>query len=144
MDSVGLDTNVLLDFFAADRPEHPLAVSLFRELRLSNATVCVVATSMKDVYCVLGRTHGRAVAQGAVAAMMATMTVLPVDDACCRTALASTEPDFGDGIVRAAAETAQVTYLISRDRRAFVGSRVSCLTPAEALHELAHKRPADG
>jgi len=136
MDSVVLDTNVVLDFLSAVRADHSDAVSLVQALQKSGVRAYVVATSLKDIYYILGRSDGESVARTAVMSVLATMTVLPVDEVCCLRALSSNEPDFEDGIIRAAAEIARADYLVSRDARAFLGSHVPRLSPAEALRQL--------
>lgn len=136
MDSVVLDTNVVLDFFSATRLDHDLGVSLMQALQVSDVDIHVVATSLKDIYYILSHSEGESVARAAVTLILATMSVLPVDENCCNRALNSGEPDFEDGIIRVAAETARVDYLISRDARAFVGCLVPRLSPADALREL--------
>jgi len=140
MARVLLDTNSLLDFLSTARPEHDLAVRLVRRLQDCHVAAFAVATSLKDVYYILGRSDGEPAARRAVESILATMIVLPVDESCCRAALASSEPDFEDGLIRAAAEAARVDFIISRDARAFVGSRVPRLSPADALVELGHAR----
>jgi len=136
MDSVVLDTNVLLDYFSSARPEHETADDLMHELVAANTTLYVVATSLKDLYYILRRMGGESAARQATTAVIRSMTLLPVDANCCQSALTSSEPDFEDGIIRAAAEAAHVTYLISRDKDGFAGSSVPRITPAQALCEL--------
>jgi len=141
MDRVVLATNALLDFLSVARPEHVLAIGMMRRLHECHVDVLVVATSLKDVYYILGRSDGEPAARRAVEAVLATMTILPVDDAGCHAALAGTEPDFENGLIRAAAEAAEADFLISRDAAAFAGSRVPRITPTVALAELAHAHP---
>ena len=141
MDRVLLDTNVLLDHFETPRPEHRTASALIDALIEHRVTVHVAATSLKDLYYILARRLSEPIARRAVESVLATMVILPVDQACCRAALAGTEPDFEDGLIRAAAEAARLDYLISRDTKAFVGSRVPRLSPADALVELRHTHP---
>jgi len=138
MASVVLDTNVLLDFFETPRPEHGTSVVLMDALVKSGWTVAAVATSLKDVYYVVSKRLSRAHADSAVESILATMTILPVDFDCCVQASTSTEPDFEDGIIRAAAEIAQADYLITRDTDAFVGSRVPQISPAAAITVINH------
>jgi len=140
MDSVVLDTNVLIDFLSIARPEHNLAIAMVRTLQASAVKVHIVATSLKDIYYVLSRYDGETVARAAVTTMVAIFTILPVNGDCCRRALACGEPDFEAGIIRAAAEIARVDYIVSRDTHAFVGSLVPCLSPTQALREL-NRRP---
>lgn len=136
MDSVLLDTNVLLDFFEIPRPEHATSVILLNELFQTGTSIYVPATSLKDVYYVLSNRIGEPMARTAISSILDTMLIFPVDENCCRRALTYDEPDFEDGIIRTAAEMARVDYLISRDAHAFVGSLVPRLTPAEVLREL--------
>ena len=136
MDSVVLDTNVLLDFLMETRPGHTDTVLLFDQLGAGGVATYVVATSLKDLYYITGRLQGKEAAHRSVESLLATMGILPVDEHCCRWAFACDEPDFEDGIIRAAAEIARVDYIISRDASAFVGSLVPRLSPAEALREL--------
>jgi len=139
MDSVLLDTNVLLDFYETPRPEHSTSAALLEALAVHGVVICAAATSLKDLYYIVARRLDEPSARRAAESVMATMVVLPVDAECCRQALASTEPDFEDAIIRAAAETARVDFIISRDAKAFVGSRVPRLSPADALAELRHR-----
>jgi len=138
MASVVLDTNVLLDFFETPRAEHGTSVVLMDALMKSGWTIAAVATSLKDVYYILSRRLNRTAADNAVESVLTTMTILPVDFDCCRQASTSTEPDFEDGIIRAAAEIAQVDYLITRDTSVFIGSRVPPLSPADAIRVIDH------
>jgi len=136
MVKVVLDTNVLLDYLAASRPEHQVAEDLMRHIIAVGTDMCVAATSLKDIYYVLSHTDGEPTARSAVEALITAMTVLPVDKACCRSALINGEPDFEDGLIRSAAETARAAYLITRDQRAFASSSAKPISPAAALREL--------
>jgi len=139
MDSVLIDTNVLLDFFEVPRPEHKTSTILFAELVNSNVTIHVAATSLKDVYYILSRRLDEPTARKAVTSILSMAILLPVDNTCCLRALSCGEPDFEDGIIRVAAEIAGVDYLISRDARAFVGCLVPRLSPADAVRELGRR-----
>ena len=136
MDRVLLDTNVLLDFVMVARPEHETVTTLVGRLLEGDADLCIVATSLKDVYYILTRTDGESVARQVVESLMVATRVLSVDDECCRQAIGSSEPDFEDGIIRAAAEIERVSFIITRDQAAFIGSRVPSISPADALREL--------
>jgi len=136
MDKVLIDTNILLDFFEAPRPEHQVAVAAVLAMAEKGVVTCLAATSLKDLYYVLCRHLDEPTARVAVKAVLETMTLLPVDDNCCRHALASSEPDFEDAIIRAAAEIAHVDYLISRDTHAFIGSTVPRVNARDILKML--------
>jgi len=140
MDSVVLDKDVLLDFLSVIRPDHDVVAELVHDLQASGVNVCVASTSLKDIYYDLGRSDGKAVALASVTSLLATTVLLPVNEDCCSRAMTCGEPDFEDGIIRAAAEIAHADYLISGNTHAFIGSLVPRLSPVEALREL-NRRP---
>ena len=51
-------------------------------------------------------------------------------------ALASDEPDFEDGMVRACAEHEGATVIITRDKKAFTASAIPALPAAEFLAQV--------
>ncbi|MCL2091090.1 MAG: PIN domain-containing protein [Micrococcales bacterium] len=131
-----LDTNVVLDFLDSGRPEHTTAVALVSALVTADTSLCLPATSLKDVYYILTRTSGEPVARRAVTTLAQTMTILPVDSTTCDDALANHEPDFEDGLVRACAETAAADWIVTRDQAGFTGSSVPKTDPATLLAHL--------
>ena len=52
------------------------------------------------------------------------------------TALASNEPDFEDGMIRAAAEQASANFILSRDAKAFANSTVPRIEPIYFVERL--------
>jgi predicted nucleic acid-binding protein len=132
-----IDTNVLIDFLDSGRPEHQTAVDLLAALIDSGADVCLPASALTDVYDVVRRTAGDLTARRAVATLVETVTVLTVDAEICRTALASDEPDFEDGVVRACAESIGAHWLVTRDQAAFAHSTAPPTSPGELLARLS-------
>lgn len=66
-----------------------------------------------------------------VAAACDAFEILPIDESICRIAIASDEPDFEDGLIRASAEVAPVDFIISRDERAFRRSTIKRMSAQE-------------
>jgi predicted nucleic acid-binding protein len=130
-----LDTNVLLDFFEASRPEHQTAVDLMAALFERGAEICVAATSLKDIYYLLTRHANEAAARRCVSTLVQTMTVLAVDALICQDAAADAEPDFEDGIILACAVRADVDAIITRDQATF--AQAAKTTPAALLARFA-------
>ena len=122
------DTNILLDAMMEERPEWAYAVMLHDEIAYGRLEGCVAATSLKDVYYVLTKYAGEKAAREYVDAALDAFTLLEVDEATCRIASRSNEPDFEDGLVRACAERAQVSFIISRDEDAFRKSPIKRLS----------------
>jgi predicted nucleic acid-binding protein len=134
-----LDTNVILDFLDTARPEHSTAVALITTLVGSGTDLGVAATSLKDIYYILTRTVGEPAARQAITTLSQAMSVLAVDATTCADALSSDEPDFEDGLIRAAAEVWQANWIISRDHAAFAASPVPKAAPAVLLQESLDK-----
>ncbi|MDR2973207.1 MAG: PIN domain-containing protein [Propionibacteriaceae bacterium] len=144
MAKVIFDTNVLVDTFDENRPDHKTSKASIQLLLASDSSPCLAATSLKDLYYVLSRSLGEPDARAIIEIVSTVMTVLPVDENCCHHALSSSEPDFEDGIIRAAAEIAHADYLVTRDAQAFIGSTVPKISPTDLLRELTHKRKDAG
>jgi predicted nucleic acid-binding protein len=135
MRKVLLDTNVLLDFFEASRPEHRTAVALMTALLEHGTEICVVATSLKDIYYILTRHADETTARRCVSTLIQTTTVLAVDALICQDAAVDVEPDFEDGIILACAGRADVDVIVTRDQAAF--AQATKTTPSMLLARFA-------
>ena len=126
-----IDTNILLDAAMSERPDWEFAVMLLDEIAYGGLEGMVAATSLKDVYFVLSKYADEPSAREFVKAAIEAFTVVAVDGALCRTASYGNEPDFEDGIIRACAEHEAVSFIISRDEKAFLKSPVKRLSARE-------------
>lgn len=142
-DKLMLDTNIVLDMAMRDRPDHYAALELLDEIEMKEATACLCATSLKDIYYVLTKYMGERDARQYVRALLAVIELYPVDAQICYQALCSNEPDFEDGIVRACAENAKATYLISRDSSAFEVSPIKRMSAEGYLRFKGHWEEVD-
>ena len=122
-----LDTNILLDAVMSERPDWEYATMLLDEIAYGELEGVIAATSLKDAYFVLTKYAGEDAARDFVNAALDAFEVVEVSDSICRIAARSNEPDFEDGIIRACAEQANVDFIISRDERAFLKSRIKRL-----------------
>ena len=125
---VFIDTNILLDACMSERPGWAYAVMLLDEIAYGRLEGLVAATSLKDAYYVLSKYAGEPTARDFVKAALDAFTVIGVDAAFCRLAALSNEPDFEDALIRASAEQANADFIISRDEKAFAGSRLKRLS----------------
>lgn len=126
-----LDTNILLDAAMSERPGWEAATLLLDEVAYGSLEACIAATSLKDAYYVLAKYMGEEAAREYVEAAMDAFHLMPVDEAVCRSAIESGEPDFEDGIVRACAESVGADFIISRDEGAFLKANVRKLSARE-------------
>lgn len=129
------DTNVLLDFAIPSRPQHNAAVKLVSVLcDDERSAIFVFASSLKDVYYVFNRHYGdEPTARRLIGKMREVFEIAPLSAMVVDEALASDEPDFEDGLVRAAAEVVFCDYIVSRDVKAF---RTSSCVRIDALQGL--------
>lgn len=128
-----LDTNILLDIVSDSRPMSAHSSALVAEALESEIDCLCGAGSLKDVYYIYERmTRSEEAARGKIRVLKSIFTVIDLNGAVLDTALASDEPDFEDGIVRASAELSGVDLIITNDIDAFKTSFVRKATTMEA------------
>lgn len=133
-----LDTNILLDVVSLDRPESKAARDVLRRCNGGGDMGVVAPTSLSDAYYILRKQYGEHKARALVRALMDIVVILPLSHEECGLSLYSDEPDFEDGLVRAAAELNEVDFILTRDTDAFARSRVRSLTCSEYLALFQH------
>jgi predicted nucleic acid-binding protein len=143
MPRVLLDTNIWLDFLEANRTNHSLVESLISELYDQDYELCIVATSIKDIYCILTRHLSEKQARSCVGVLLKTTTLLTVDATVLEGAYSSSEPDLEDGIIRVCAEGSNIVFLITRDREGFKDLEVLKVEPSEMLEILKATKTTD-
>ena len=130
-----LDTNVVLDYCDAARADHEATCRFIRDSVERSVALLVTVGSLKDVYYVLRRLYAsEPLARQVVGKLVAgPLTAVDLKASYAKVALESNEPDFEDGLVRAAAETEGVFAIITRDGRAFGGSAVPAMSVVRYL-----------
>lgn len=132
-----LDINVLLDIAIAHRPGADAAQALFDSVADGGVMAFVFPGSLKDFYFITRRDLHEDTRRAWVALFLDTFLLASFDRKTCEAALGSDEPDFEDGLIRAAAEHEGCTHIITRDLRAFAHSSVASMTPEEYVaHEV--------
>jgi len=138
-----LDTNCLMDALVKGRPGCSEAREVIRRCNGMGDFGMACSLSFKDVYYLLGRSYGEPRAREMTSAIMGVVATAPVSSEECDEAMRSGEPDFEDGIVRACAELNDADFIITRDAKAFRGSRVPALTAAEYLGMVRKRERAE-
>lgn len=133
MDRLLLDTNALLDIAVSHRPGAGAAQVLFDAVADNRTMGYVFPGSLKDFYYITRRDLDEETRRAWIALFLDTFLVARFDRKVCEAALASNEPDFGDGLIRAAAEHEGCTHIITRDAAAFAGSDIASMTPEEYI-----------
>ena len=128
-----LDTNVLLDAMEPGRPESNEACKVLERCNGGGDMGMACAMSLKDVYYVLCKLRGEALAREGVRMLMGLVVVAPTGAEEADLAMCSNEPDFEDGLVRATAELNDVDFIITRNRSAFANTKIRSVSAAQYL-----------
>lgn len=128
-----IDTNILLDAAMEERPGFAFANLLLEDVACQEVDAYVAAASLKDVYYVLSRYWDEPSARAYIAALADLLGLVAVDEAVCRQAMVSDEPDYEDGIVRVCAEQIGAQIIISRDAKAYSRSLCKKLSAQEYM-----------
>ena len=124
-----LDTNVLIDYMVPDRPGSPCAERIIGAAGEGRFEAVVSAGSLKDAYYIVCKHFGDKLVRAYLSALMDLAEIAPLDRAACALSLASDEPDFEDGLVRVAAETARADFIVTRGAAAFAASSARPVEP---------------
>ncbi len=133
-----VDTNVLLDIASdARKGFHDDAILFYGAAGKNDVKLYASVAVLKDVYYVLCRNYcDKSKAREAIRFFMETFTIVDLTETMAATALDSDEPDFEDGLIRAAAELCECRYIVSRDAEAFKNSTAERIEPLEAYRLL--------
>lgn len=138
MTSLFIDSNVLVYWLHPGSPFNAEVSAFLREAFTWDQSLYVLSSSLNEVYYAL---HSHYMDERSARASIETVAdvfeLVDLTSSIVSTALASNEPDYGDGLVRAAAEALAVDAIVSYDRKAFHTSPIPSLTAAEALIAIA-------
>ena len=133
------DTNVLIDAVCPERPEQKETHRLLARCNGDGDMGMACALSLKDVYYVMQKRFDEPCARRAVEWLTNLLVIAPVSAEECLCSLASNEPDFEDGLIRACAELNDVDFIVSRDRDAFAGSSIRRVSSREYLTKVVQR-----
>lgn len=138
MTSLFIDSNVLVYWLHPGSPFNAEVSAFLREAFARDQSLYVLSSSLNEVYYAL---HSHYMDERSARASIETVAdvfeLVDLTSSIVSTALASNEPDYEDGLVRAAAEALAVDAIVSYDRKAFHASPIPSLTAAEALMAIA-------
>lgn len=129
-----LDTNFIIDMFVDSRPQHKEAQQVALYADQGKADCYVLVSSLKDAYYLLCRHYrDEKSSRKLIQEMLDNFSIIDLTSSIALAALISDEPDYEDGLVRCAAESAGCDFIVSRDASAFSGSKVRRIDQIEAL-----------
>jgi predicted nucleic acid-binding protein len=131
-----LDTNVLLDSILQRPPWHKAADAVFQAAALGQVDCTVTTLSLATVFYVSRKVVGTATARAAVRRCIGAFNILPIDKQSLLDADTLAGNDFEDNILIAAAVTASLDAIVTRNVADFAHSPIPVWEPAELLKRL--------
>jgi len=131
-----LDTNVILDAMLQRAPWHHEADAILQAAAMGQVTCAATALSLATSFYVGRKVVGNTAARSAVQRYLAAFAILPIDKQTLLDADALPGKDFEDNILIAAAVTAALDAIVTRNLADFAHSPIPAWAPAELLKRL--------
>lgn len=132
-----LDTNIILDYLLERELFVTDAEALFEAIQSQRIEGYVTATTLTDIFYIVRKERGTAIAKQAVFRILAAMKICTVDRIILETAIASNLPDFEDAVQLACAIFENLDAIVTRDTQGFAGATVLILSASELLQRLS-------
>ena len=131
-----LDTNLLIDYFAAREPYRDMFAKLLAMQAFGDAELWASAKSFTDVFFVCRKHIPPAFLQEAFVKSTEFLNVCSIGQGDIVDAAERQWPDFEDCLVAVAAEKTKADYLVIRDKNGFKRSGVTVVDPPELMRLL--------
>ncbi|MBX2904868.1 MAG: PIN domain-containing protein [Taibaiella sp.] len=128
MDSVFVDSDIVLDLFLNREPFCYYAAELFTLADGGKLKVYMSSLSFTNIDYLLSKQHGKAGSRGVLRKLKILVTVLPVDDKTLTLALESPFTDFEDAIQYFTARENGVNVLITRNLKDYKHAEMPIMT----------------
>jgi predicted nucleic acid-binding protein len=126
-----IDTNVVLDFLQEQEPFVEVAARLFKKIDEGEIEAFIAATTITNIYYILQKAAGTAVAQDAITQILADLSICAVDRDILTQAIALNFQDFEDAVQCACGMSHKVDAIVTRDVSGFVSARIPVMLPGE-------------
>ncbi|MCI0640497.1 MAG: PIN domain-containing protein [Gemmataceae bacterium] len=136
-----LDVNVLLDALLQRLPWHMEADAILQAAARGELTCATTTLSLANLFYVGRKAVGAAAARATVRKYLGVFTILVIDKQTLLDADALPGRDFEDNILIAAAATAAVDAIVTRNAADFAHSPILVFEPAELLRRLQSGGP---
>lgn len=126
-----IDTNVVLDFLQEREPFVENAARLFERIDAGEIEGFIAATTITNIYYIVRRAAGRAVAQDAITQVLSDLNICTVDLEVLEQALALNFEDFEDAVQYACAVVYSADAIVTRDAAGFVNAEIPVVLPED-------------
>lgn len=131
-----LDVNVILDAMLQRPPWHREADAILQAAALGQITCATTPLSLATIFYVGRKVVGTAAARAAIRKYLVAFAILPIDKQTLLDADALPGSDFEDSILIAAATTASLDAIVTRNVADFVHSPIPVWDPTGLLTRL--------
>jgi predicted nucleic acid-binding protein len=111
-----LDTNVVLDHILSREPYNKSAEKIFDMISREKIEAAVTANCITDIYFIVSKRLGDALARVALRNLLNILIVISVDGNDCVSALNLPMSDFEDAVVVVCAKKVDIDFIISNDK----------------------------
>ncbi|HEV3259519.1 MAG TPA: PIN domain-containing protein [Gemmataceae bacterium] len=136
-----LDTNIVLDVLCDRQPFVAAAKALWVKVEAGAVRASLTATTLATIFYLVRKQLGAAAARQAVADLLSTFDICPIDRATLQAALSKPMSDYEDAIQDAAAELAGIPVIVTRNPTDFAGSTRRIVDAATLVSELENPSP---
>ncbi|WP_417607919.1 type II toxin-antitoxin system VapC family toxin [Owenweeksia hongkongensis] len=131
-----LDTNVVYDFVSKRQPFYDAAALLIREAILKNYTIQISSLSVVNISYTTQKTHDTSMANLAVASMLQSFELTPINQQIIEEAHLSGWKDFEDAVQYFSAIQDNADVIITRNQKDYEENKIPILNPEEGLKWL--------
>ncbi|AEV34081.1 hypothetical protein Oweho_3128 [Owenweeksia hongkongensis DSM 17368] len=131
-----LDTNVVYDFVSKRQPFYDAAALLIREAILKNYTIQISSLSVVNISYTTQKTHDTSMANLAVASMLQSFELTPINQQIIEQSHLSGWKDFEDAVQYYSALHENADAIITRNQKDYEESKIPILNPEEGLKWL--------
>ena len=132
-----LDVNIMLDAMLQRPPWHKEADAILQAAALGQVTCVTTTLSLATIFYVGRQVVGTIAARTGVRNYLVAFDILTIDKQTLLDADAMSGNDFEDNILIAAAVTASLDAIVTRNKSDFSHSPIPVWEPAELLKRLA-------
>lgn len=128
-----IDTNVVIDVIAGRPQRYEASAEVLTLLERDKFAGFISAISFNNIHYIIRRQSGKNKADHAVRTLLATFSIVSLDEKIITRAIDANFNDFEDGIQFFSAIRCHADYLISRNVKDFPHDDIPVLAPEEFL-----------
>lgn len=138
MMKVLIDTNIVIDALTGREPFRNAAEQIFVLAANRNADMYITASSATDIYYLIRKyLHSTQQAKDIMSKLYELFCVLDVTGEDCIGGLSSDVKDYEDAVVSACAQRNQMQYIVTRNIKNYVNSKIPAVLPEGFLKLLS-------